>query len=264
MSTQYTDRVVHGMEALYGKGFLSPGGAEEMSVLLEGVALGGGYVLDLGCGLGGASLLLAATFDAGRVTGIDLDAGLVCRARAAAEAAGLADKIAVRTVEAGPLPFDGAVFDAVFAKDAVCHIADKGAIFAEVARVLAPGGQLICADFVPGEPLEDTGRLYDDWLDAMRAYGLSFHFEGLATYTAAFAAAGLGQVRVRDHSRLSEAAAGRELAFLAGPEAEPLRAALGEDRFRTRIHASRRRFEALAGGALRHLHMFAALAPAGD
>lgn len=263
MSTQYTDRVIHGMEALYGKGFLSPGGAGEMSVLLEDVALGGCHVLDLGCGLGGASLLLAGTFGAKRVTGIDIDAALVCRARAAAEAAGLAGMIVFHAVEAGILPFDEASFDVVFAKDVVCHIADKSALFAEVARVLAPGGRLVCADFVDGEKGDDLGRLYDDWIDSMRAYGLSFHFEKLAVYTEAFATAGLENVRARDHSRLSEKSAGREVAFVTGPEAGSLRGALGEDRFQARIRATRLRFEALAAGALRHVHMFASLPLAG-
>ncbi len=39
MGTQYSDRVVEGMQALYGKGFLSPGGSDEMTVLLDGVDL---------------------------------------------------------------------------------------------------------------------------------------------------------------------------------------------------------------------------------
>ena len=50
MTTQYSTNVVEGMQALYGKGFLSPGGAEEMAVLLEGVDLSGRTVLDIGCG----------------------------------------------------------------------------------------------------------------------------------------------------------------------------------------------------------------------
>ena len=64
MSTQYTDRVIEGMQSLYGKGFLSPGGPDEMHVFLEGIDLDGCRVLDMGCGIGGASIMLAGTFGA--------------------------------------------------------------------------------------------------------------------------------------------------------------------------------------------------------
>ena len=177
MTTQYSTSVVEGMQALYGKGFLSPGGAEEMAVLLDGVDLAGRTVLDIGCGLGGAAVMLAGTFGARCVTSIDVAGDLVVRARETIREAGLAGKIETHHVTPGPLPFDDASFDVVFAKDVVCHVPDKAALFGEVARVLVPGGQVICADFtVPSGP-EAAPHLYHAWIDAMRAYGLTFHFE---------------------------------------------------------------------------------------
>ena len=77
MSTQYTDRVINGMQSLYGEGFLSPGGPDEMAVFLEGIDLSGCHVLDLGCGIGGASIMLADTYGASHVTGVDVGADLV-------------------------------------------------------------------------------------------------------------------------------------------------------------------------------------------
>ena len=84
---QYKDRVVEGMEMLYGKSFLSPGGAPEVAIMLEGVDLSGLPVLDRGCGLGGATLMLARDHNAGHVTGIDVETDSLERARVAVEAA---------------------------------------------------------------------------------------------------------------------------------------------------------------------------------
>ncbi len=257
MTTQYSANVVEGMQALYGKGFLSPGGAEEMAVLLEGVDLSGRTVLDIGCGLGGAAVMLAGSFGARHVTSIDVAGDLVERAREAIREAGLAGKITTHHVTPGPLPFEDAAFDTVFAKDVVCHIPDKAALFGEVARVLAPGGQVICADFtVPSGP-EAAPHLYTAWIDAMKAYGLTFHFETLTLYEEAFGRAGLGTPRVKDDTARSLDAARREVAWVRGPNAGILREALGEEMFARRIDASMRRRDALAGGGVHHTHMLA-------
>ena len=101
MTTQYSANVVEGMQALYGKGFLSPGGAEEMAVLLEGVDLSGRTVLDIGCGLGGAAVMLAGSFGARHVTSIDVAGDLVERAREAIREAGFAGKITTHHVTPG-------------------------------------------------------------------------------------------------------------------------------------------------------------------
>ena len=75
-----------GMQALlqhvWGDGFLSPGGAQEIARLLEGVDLRGRRVLDIGCGLGAIDVLLVTHHGAAQVTGIDLDAELIAKARA--------------------------------------------------------------------------------------------------------------------------------------------------------------------------------------
>jgi len=257
VSTQYTDRVIEGMQSLYGRGFLSPGGPDEMHVFLEGSDLSGCRVLDMGCGIGGASIMLTRDFGAAHVTGVDIAADLVERAKAAAAEAGFGGTTLFQPIDPGPFPFDDGSFDAVFIKDVVCHIEDKHAVFADVARVLKPGGRLLCADFVDGERADDLAQLYDDWIAAMLAYGLGFHFEKLEAYTSAYEAAGMGDVTVRDHTALSAEAAEREMKFVTGPDAGPLKEALGEEKFAARIQASTMRFKALSAGALKHVHMFA-------
>ncbi|RMD88595.1 MAG: methyltransferase domain-containing protein, partial [Alphaproteobacteria bacterium] len=69
----YDERHLALLEALWGEGYLSPGGPEEVARILDGVALAGREVLDIGCGAGGITVALAADFGAARVVGIDVE-----------------------------------------------------------------------------------------------------------------------------------------------------------------------------------------------
>ena len=57
MAKQYPDDFVAGIEWMWGEGFLSPGGPDEVRALLEGVDLAGCRVLDVGSGLGAVDTL---------------------------------------------------------------------------------------------------------------------------------------------------------------------------------------------------------------
>jgi SAM-dependent methyltransferase len=104
----------------------------------------GDLVLDLGCGAG------RHAFEAyrlgARVIAVDLDqkelppvAGLFYAMRAEGEAGPPAEATAV-TADATSLPFADGTFDAVIAAEILEHIPDDVAAFAEIARVLRPGG----------------------------------------------------------------------------------------------------------------------------
>ena len=99
---EYGDTFVAGLEWMWGEGFLSPGGAQEVARIVAGAPIAGARVLDVGCGLGAIDLLLVEHIGAAHVTGIDVEAPLVARAAARVEAAGLSDRISVREVSPGP------------------------------------------------------------------------------------------------------------------------------------------------------------------
>ncbi len=69
----YDAEGVNQLETIWGEGFMSPGGPAEVGRIVAGVAVAGTDVLDIGCGTGGAALVLAVEHGAGSVTGIDVE-----------------------------------------------------------------------------------------------------------------------------------------------------------------------------------------------
>ena len=104
-------------------------------------------VLDLGCGVGGPARFLAATFDC-HVTGVDLSENFIDAARYLTERCGLQDQVSFEVGNAVDLPFEDGSFDLVFLQHVAMNIQDRAGLYAEVARVLDPGGQLATYDVI--------------------------------------------------------------------------------------------------------------------
>lgn len=98
----------------------------------------GMHVLDIGCGIGGASRFFAAERSC-RVTGIDLTEDYVRTAAALARRVGLAARVSYRQASALTLPFEAGTFDGAYMMHVGMNIADKRALFAGVRRVLKAG-----------------------------------------------------------------------------------------------------------------------------
>jgi len=106
-------------------------------------------VLDVGCGLGGSARFLSAEHRC-KVVGIDLTHEYVEAARALAELVGLDGAVKFQQANALDLPFHDASFDVAWTEHIQMNIADKNAFYAEIARVLAPGGRLVFHDIFQG------------------------------------------------------------------------------------------------------------------
>ena len=118
----------------------------------------GERVLDLGSGAGTDSLIAAQMVgNEGRVVGIDMTPQMLAKARAAAAELG-ATNVEFIECEAERLPFPDASFDVVISNGVIDLIPNKDAVFAELHRVLAPGGRLQIADVTIQNPVSEEGR----------------------------------------------------------------------------------------------------------
>lgn len=118
----------------------------------------GEQVLDLGSGAGTDSLVAALMVGAsGRVIGIDMTPEMIATAQSSARTMGVANVEFVEG-EAEQLPFPDTGFDVVISNGVIDLIPDKDAVFAELHRVLRPGGRLQLADVTIQRPVSEEGR----------------------------------------------------------------------------------------------------------
>ncbi len=220
---EYDDKLVTLLEALWGDGYLSPGGDAETAMVLEGLDLSGRRVLDIGSGTGGCAFFIAHHFGPASITGIDVEAGVVDKANADAAARGVADAVRFVAVQPGPLPFDDGSFDLVFSKDSIVHIDDKHTLAAEIARVLAPGGVFACSDWMKGDDRPKS----DELLAYEALEGLGFGLASPDVYFAALRAAGFEQISYVDRTAWLAAKTRAELDELDGPLRPRLTESLG-------------------------------------
>jgi SAM-dependent methyltransferase len=110
-------------------------------------------LLDLGCGHGMASVVLARM--GATVTALDLSAGYLAEAGCRARANGV--EISLVQADAERLPFADGTFDRIWG-NAVLHHLDVGRAAREVYRVLRPGGIAVFSEPWGDNPLLEWAR----------------------------------------------------------------------------------------------------------
>lgn len=190
------------------------GGWQATEYVIErlGVARGA-RVLDVGCGIGGTARTLAVQRGA-KVTGIDVTPAFVAAALDLSRRAGV-EGVEFMEADATALPFDAARFDAATMLHVGMNVADKAALFREVARMLRPGGGFAVYDVMRVGAGELTFPM--PWIADPAA---SFVAEP-QDYATAAEAAGFREEMREDLREGAVASVEQQLARVAGTPMEP-------------------------------------------
>ncbi|HEV7474028.1 MAG TPA: methyltransferase domain-containing protein [Pyrinomonadaceae bacterium] len=146
-------------------------------------------VLDVGCGSGWASRLMAGKASNGRVVGIDIADEMI---RLARDSSSSFSNIEFQVASAEKLPFSDGEFTHAFSMESLYYYADVLGALKEIRRVLAPGGL-----FVSVVDLYFENRPSHQWIDELK---VPVQLLTTAQYRALFEQAGF--VKVRDQRLL--------------------------------------------------------------
>ncbi len=193
-ANQYDQHNIEIMETVYGRGYLSAGGDEEVARVLDKFDLQGKRILDMGCGLGGASVTMARDLGATDVVGYDIDDEVLSRAQLLIDDNRVSDRVSLVKGEPGPLPFDSDSFDLVYIAAVACHMEDLHSFLNEIVRVIKPGGWLTGSDWL----IRETNEAYHVWDDMLRERGLNFYLVDPTVFKNALASSGLSKVTLID------------------------------------------------------------------
>jgi ubiquinone/menaquinone biosynthesis C-methylase UbiE len=153
-------------------------------------------VLDVGCGSGWASRLLAERARDGRVVGIDISDEMILVAREAST--GFAN-VEFRVASAEELPFENGEFTDAFSMESLYYYADMSVALKEIHRVLKPGGL-----FVTVVDLYQENEPSHQWIEQLK---VPVHLLSTPEYMTLFADAGFVEIdaqRILDPTPLPE------------------------------------------------------------
>lgn len=120
-------------------------GAEVSRELANQIKLDNSRILDVGCGIGGPSRMLADDYNC-QVTGIDLSHEYIRTAKGLSALVGLQDKTNYIQSNALELPFENGSFDVVWTQHVQMNISHKLKFYSEIERVLTEHGTFIYYD----------------------------------------------------------------------------------------------------------------------
>lgn len=205
-SGQYSAKSIKKYERVYGRDFISPGGADTAREFVARLELRfGQHVLDAGCGIGGAAFLMAKECGV-TVEGIDLSRNMVHMATNRCRELGLEDRVKFRHGDLMSLDAERR-FDAVYSRDVLLHVENKPALFRLLLSALKPDGRLLITDYCRGsgalsEAFESyvTARGY--FLITVEDYGRMLEDAGFARVRAVDLTTRFAEIHARELARL--------------------------------------------------------------
>ena len=185
------------LQKLWGDGYLSPGGPDEVKRILGSVKLANTTVLDIGCGSGGITVSLINDYGVQKVIGIDVETDVCNAALERIKMLGLQSYIDIHRVETGPFLFEDASFDIVFSKDSIVHIEQKETLSKEIFRVLKNGGYFLASDWLRSHDGEPSPEM----LHYLKLEDLGFDMASPDRYKRALEQAGFENINLLNRNR---------------------------------------------------------------
>ncbi|PAA65158.1 hypothetical protein BOX15_Mlig021435g3 [Macrostomum lignano] len=170
----------------------------------------GETVLDVGCGLGDTSCLLAKKYDA-NVIGFDIAGPLVSLALQRANQLGVQNVLfELADIETCEL-YEEETFDVIYCRDVMHYVTDKGSVLAKFYKWLKPGGRLCLTDYCPlrnqpntaDDSSADVSAAYsrDAYISALKSAGFADSTVTTDDLTPRFESAALAKCRILEQAR---------------------------------------------------------------
>ncbi|KAJ7564032.1 hypothetical protein O6H91_03G134400 [Diphasiastrum complanatum] len=135
----------------------------------DGIGQGPQKILDVGMGLGAVSRYFANKFPHASVRGISLVKFEVEMATKLTASQNLSDKVSFLVADARNLPFPDNEYDLVVCLECADHISEKEQLMEELARVTAPGGQIVLTTICSRELLPHETSLSESEKEALES-----------------------------------------------------------------------------------------------
>lgn len=247
----YTEESQQRLHLVWGDGFMSPGGSAEVGRIVGGRNIAGCKVLDIGSGAGGVDIALVQEHGVGEVIGIDINPHRIELANERVRQLHLENRIRFQLVDPDTLPFAANSFDVVFSKDALLYVRAKAPFYAEIWRVLCPGGWLLISDW-----LTEDGDSYPPAMAELLASGNHPWFPiGLHRLGGLVEGLGFTEIELEDRHAWYQVEVHDELQRLQGPLKAKFLERWGEETTQDITRMWERFVAAVDQGALRPGHL---------
>jgi len=209
----YGPKQLNLLKIVWGEGFLSPGGTDEIDEVMKGIDASGKSILDIGCGCGGAALRLIKNHGAKSVLGIDTESLVIQRAEELAVKYDLSNLAKFRCVKPGPFDIPDESVDLVFSKEAFLHISNKDDLIKNIYRVLKPGGMVAVSDWMRIDDNPPSIQMQE----YIATEGLDMYMCSLKRYEQALKNTGFIDIVIKDRNVWYLNKAQQELVAIEGP-----------------------------------------------
>jgi SAM-dependent methyltransferase len=194
--------------ALWGEGFIGPGGEEEALRLAKPLGLQSSHsLLHLGAGMGGAARAIASASGAW-VSGYEQNPDLAAAAAALSKKAQLDKKAEIKPLDPAAPKFRANYYHHALVQEALWTVENKPGLLSALAAAVKPAGQVVITDLTLGDvPLDPDDATAKAWMRLDRGPP---HLLGAREQTALLASHGL-DIRIAEEisaRQVSQAVAG--------------------------------------------------------